>query len=108
MTPRKTYSTKALEAAREALEELNVTQVSKATFRAETRRSIGEDFSEEVFNRAYAKARRWAINAYGSADMAQYHEEVGGNLTVYYQESIEKGGDTFNRQNDRNARGGAR
>jgi hypothetical protein len=66
---------------------------------AATSAVIGSEFKAEVFRLAFAKAKRWAVNAYGSADMSEYAGENGYELITFYKECAAKVQDTFNRQN---------
>lgn len=64
---------------------------------AATSASIGPDFKAETFRLAFAKAKRWAVNAYGTADMAEYAAESGYELITFYRECEAKIQNTFNR-----------
>ena len=64
----------------------------------ETSKVIGSDFKAEIFRLAFAKAKRWAVAAYGTADMSLYASDNGYELTTYYQECASKVQKTFNRE----------
>lgn len=63
-----------------------------------TSNAIGPEFKADIFRLAFAKAKRWAVAAYGTADMSLYASENGYDLTTYYQECASKVQKTFNRE----------
>lgn len=65
---------------------------------AATSAVIGSDFKAETFRLAFAKAKRWAVNAYGTADMSEYAGENGYELITFYQECAANVQNTFNRE----------
>jgi hypothetical protein len=71
----------------------------KQLIKEATMKAIGESFCAVIFEKAYAKAKRWANNAYGSADMAELIAESGPNISSFYKECLAKpdGKKTFNR-----------
>jgi hypothetical protein len=63
------------------------------------KQAIGPDFSEEIFQKAVGKAKRWMKLAYGAVDWDSFLAENGGaSIVVYYRETLEKpdGRGTFN------------
>jgi len=68
--------------------------------KAETQKALGRELSDDIFQKALAKAKRWMKNAYGSVDLEEYIAESGGSIAGYYTETEERpdGLNTFNRQ----------
>lgn len=65
---------------------------------------LGFDYKAEIFKKAYAKAERWAAQAYGSKDMRDFKDECGlEGIMTFYNETIEKpdGRRTLNREYNR-------
>lgn len=69
-----------------------------AKMAAATSKEVGPSFKAEVFQKALAKAKRWAKAAYGTADMQMYVDECGYSLLHYYRETEARITKTFNRE----------
>lgn len=65
--------------------------MTKADFRMATRRAVlesGKDFDLAVFEKAYGRAKRWMVAAYGSVDLDNYAGESCLDLSCYYYDVL--------------------
>lgn len=68
-------------------QKLTPKQLKQKFFEA-TQVAVGAPLDKAVFEKAYAKAKRWTVNAYGGVDMLEYSNESGFDLSCYYEECV--------------------
>lgn len=61
---------------------------TKRDFLEATKKAVGSKFDAAVFEKAYGRAKRWMVAAYGCADLEEYAGESGLDLSAWYDETL--------------------